>query len=51
VNIHAWSDYSYYDGMWCFAQVLLRLDPDSYVTSASVRWLNSEMVVRRREDG
>lgn len=42
MTIYAWIEYSYYDGMWCFAQVIGHIDPGSPIKSACVRWLNSE---------
>lgn len=41
MNIYAWAEYSYYDGLWTFAQLYVDV-PDERITSWSVTWLNSE---------
>lgn len=42
MTIHAWCDYSYYDGLWTFAQLHVRCD-DERIASWRVSWLNSSV--------
>lgn len=41
VNIYAWIEYSYYDGLLTFAQLVVDV-PDERITAWRVSWLNSE---------
>lgn len=41
VNVYAWCEYAYYDGLLTFAQLHVEC-PDERITSWRVKWLNSE---------